>query len=168
MHMYYTGFDWLSDTEIDAIFPEEEAVPRDLRFHDWDEGAEQRALSVHDFSDWLVHGRHELEIAQALLGTWTTSLRGADCSSLGDFFERIVEDSREHSSHRDLDLGAGRLHACALASFVWRTCELDKCRLPQETEEERVEALAARIVEEVTTVAAYVSTWRSTGAMRKE
>ena len=144
MHMYYTGFDWLPDEEVDALFPED-AVPEDLPFRPWDEEEGSCSLTVHDFSDWLVHGRHELGCAQALLQAWTCGLRGADNATLADFFERILEECRDHQSQRDLSLQEGHLHCAALASFVWTHVSLDKAPLPQDSEEERLDALARQI-----------------------
>ena len=36
MHQYYREFEWLSDAEIENIFPQEDGVPPGLIMHDYD------------------------------------------------------------------------------------------------------------------------------------
>ncbi len=51
MHMYYTGFDWMKDAEIDEMFDGEDGVPDDLNFQDIDEHPDAASVSSH-FSEW--------------------------------------------------------------------------------------------------------------------
>jgi hypothetical protein len=63
LHMFYTGFDWLSDEEMHHEFPED-AVPKDLNFQDLDACDASNELTAEDFVDWLQEGHHSCDVAQ--------------------------------------------------------------------------------------------------------
>ena len=58
MHQYYRDFEWLSDAEIEHIFPQEDGVPPGLIMHDYDEEEAdgRKGLSASEFTDWLQEG----------------------------------------------------------------------------------------------------------------
>ena len=52
MHMYYTEFDWLDESEIDEVLPED-GFPSTLRVDDLDDETDVPALTKSVFQDWI-------------------------------------------------------------------------------------------------------------------
>ena len=46
------------------------------------------------FVDWLRKGRHDCEVAQALLRAWTANLAGRGNDSLEDLFDQLLAEAR--------------------------------------------------------------------------
>eukprot|EP00972_Heterocapsa_arctica_P099485 14679775-Heterocapsa_arctica.AAC.1 len=74
MHMYYTEFDWLPLNEIDAVLPED-GLPESLVIHDIDDTEASSSLTRAVFQDWIWEGRHDCNVAKALLTLWTRTLQ---------------------------------------------------------------------------------------------
>ena len=56
LHMYYTGFDQMTNLEIEEVFPEADGVPAGLNFKDLLDAADTAMLTKEDFESWLFHG----------------------------------------------------------------------------------------------------------------
>ena len=84
MHQYYTGFDILSTTQIEEVFPEDD-VPEGLHFEDVDETDSSEAFTETQFVQWLTEGRFDCDVAQTLLHTWTRFMKGTPNDVLSDF-----------------------------------------------------------------------------------
>ena len=46
------------------------------------------------FVDWLREGRHDCEVAQALLRAWTANLAARGNDSLEDLFDQLLAEAR--------------------------------------------------------------------------
>ena len=92
MHMYFEGFDWLSDDVLEEALPED-GVPDELNFNDLPEDIDHTSLTEQDFVDWMTEGQHDLDVARTLTYAWCYTLRGSDNDSLPDLFTRIVQDT---------------------------------------------------------------------------
>ena len=93
--MYYTDFERRDDHELAEIFPGEGgdgAVPAALNFQDLDENDYIPDFTPIVFQEWLSEGRHNCDIAQAVLHVWTHDLLGAACDSLHDFFTLLFDE----------------------------------------------------------------------------
>ena len=85
LHKWYTGFDWLSETEIEEAFPEDD-IPDGLHIETLEEeGPQEVSMNVDVFSCWLNEGRHDCEVAQILLHLWTHTLASSTHETLYDF-----------------------------------------------------------------------------------
>lgn len=89
LHMYYDAFDMRDEHEIESIFPED-AVPTQLNFQDLHEDYIVTELRFALFQDWLVEGKFNCDVAQALLHTWIHDMRGSDNDTLRDFFRSAL------------------------------------------------------------------------------
>ena len=76
LQMYFTDFDIRDDHELEHIF-EENAVPASLNFQDLDEADYVTELTPAVFQDWLAEGRHDCDVAQALLPAWAHDVQGS-------------------------------------------------------------------------------------------
>jgi hypothetical protein len=99
MHLYYSGFEWLAEDALEEALPED-GVPEGLNFQDVDEedaaagGLREAGLDRELFVDWLREGRHDCEVAQALLRAWTANLAGRGNDSLEDLFDQLLAEAR--------------------------------------------------------------------------
>ena len=75
MHKYYTGFDWLDQDTIDELLPDS-GIPETLKIEDLDDDALESGFTRAEFQDWLWEGRHDCDVAFAVLRLWTSTLRG--------------------------------------------------------------------------------------------
>ena len=82
--MYYTEFDWLEDDEIATVLPED-GLPPTLHIDDLDDEPPVAGMSKHEFQDWIWEGRHDCEVALAMLRMWVGALRGSGSDTIGDF-----------------------------------------------------------------------------------
>ena len=64
--MYYTEFDWLSDDDIEEVLPED-GLPSSLHIDDVDDEDDGPALTKSIFQDWVWEGRHDCDVAAAVL-----------------------------------------------------------------------------------------------------
>ena len=106
MHKWYTGFDWLSETEIEEAFPLD-AVPENIHIETLDETEATTAdMSVDVFTCWLNEGRHDCEVAQTLLHLWIHTLPASKHDTLYDFFQQLLAEYQcenvEHKSTNTL------------------------------------------------------------------
>ena len=90
MHKYYTGFDWLDDTTIDELLPES-GIPTTLKIEDLEDEDTNTGFSRTDFCDWLWEGRHDCDVAFAVLRLWTSTLRGSGNATLDELFDQFLE-----------------------------------------------------------------------------
>ena len=74
MHAYYTQCEWLPDDEIAEVLPED-GMPASLVIHDLEGDENTGGITKSDFQDWLWEGRHDCEVAVALLRFWLTTLK---------------------------------------------------------------------------------------------
>ena len=85
LHKWYTGFDWLSDADIEECFPLDD-VPEGLHIENLDETvATNTGMNVDIFTLWLNEGRHDCEVAQTLLHLWIHTLAASKHDTLYDF-----------------------------------------------------------------------------------
>ena len=102
--MYYTGYDWLSDTEIDDMLPEDD-VPEDLVVQASDLAENTQNFDGNTFVEWLNEGRHNCDVAHCLLLTWLHRLRGSDDASTMDLFRHLCQDeAAETRTQGDADV----------------------------------------------------------------
>ena len=162
LHAYYTDFDFMSDAELEEIFPEDD-VPEGLHMQDLDPENIQTELSAQDFEDWLSEGMHNCDVAQALMHHWLQTLHSTDQDCLPDFFQQLVAEA----SPDDADNTHGsepKLSLRYLAAFASRNCTFSFL-LPTDSEEARVEDIFERIREEMAMVQSYLTVWRSSGGV---
>ena len=86
--MYYTEFDWLSDEDIEEILPED-GLPSSLHIDDLDDEDDGPALTKNVFQDWIWEGRHDCDVAAAVLRMWVGALRGSGNDAIADFFVQV-------------------------------------------------------------------------------
>ena len=94
MHQYYTGFDTRTTAQIEEVFPEDD-VPEGLHFEDVEDFEHPDAFTENQFIEWLTEGRHDCEVAQALLHTWTRFLKGTPSDTLSDFYHDLLHEAEE-------------------------------------------------------------------------
>jgi hypothetical protein len=121
MHMYYDAFDMRDEHDIDLIFPED-AVPTQLNFKDLHEDDHVTEFRFSLFQDWLVEGKLNCDVAQALLHTWIHDMRGSDSDTLRDYFDQLFDD------YKSTILGdtppSETIPLLFLAAFVREHCSL--------------------------------------------
>ena len=102
MHKYYTGFDWLDDSTIDELLPEN-GIPDTLQIEDLADDGMAAGFSRTDFCDWLWEGRHDCDVAFAVLRLWTSTLRGSGNATLDELFDQFLEfvPSSDDTQSRD-------------------------------------------------------------------
>ena len=91
LHMYYDAFDLREDHEIETIFPED-GVPLLLNFQDLREDDFITEISFTQFEDWLIEGKFNCDVAQAMLHTWMHDMQGSTNETLRDFFDQLFDD----------------------------------------------------------------------------
>ena len=125
MHMYYSTCDWLSDSQMEAVFPDD-GVPADLHMETFDETDFPTSLCASDFVDWLREGRQDCEVAQALLRTWVATLALTDSDTLEDLFYALC--LQEQATHEVLHPPSGHsLSLSWLANFLLENCTFTFC-----------------------------------------
>ena len=90
MHKYYTGFDWLDQDTIDELLPDS-GIPETLKIEDLDDDALESGFTRAEFQDWLWEGRHDCDVAFAVLRLWTSTLRGNGNATLYELFDQFLE-----------------------------------------------------------------------------
>ena len=82
LNKWYTGFDWLSDVEIEEAIPEND-IPKGIHFETLDEDCVSNLVLNSDvFTCWLNEGRYSCNVAQTLLHLWTYTLSGSKHETL--------------------------------------------------------------------------------------
>ena len=166
MHQYYRDFEWLSDAEIEHIFPQEDGVPPGLIMHDYDEEEAdgRKGLTASEFTDWLQEGYYDCRIAQHLVHYWIQYLRGTDQDTPADLFASLLRDSQ----NADSEVQGNKAHVLpmtTLVEFLMNACkfsyEAQEMFLIDDVEDE----LAREIGREVHLTQAYLSTWRVSGTV---
>ena len=163
--MYYTEFDWLSDNAIEEVLPED-GLPSSLHIDDLDDEDDGPALTKSVFQDWIWEGRHDCDVAAAVLRMWVGALRGSGNDAIADFFvqlhgeyvDSLCEEERRvalEGKHLPVTFVAALLQRYGYVPFDTRHM----------TEQEVHDELCRRILEEIGSVQAYMSTWRSTTAV---
>ena len=166
MHQYYRDFDWLTDAEIERVFPDEDGVPPGLVMQEYDpeEVDARESVDAAEFTDWLVEGRHDCRLAQHLLQYWVHHLRGTDQDTPADLFAALLCESRGAEV-----VGEGEeTHALPLdflAAFLIDTCKFSFTALEQELVDDARDEVGHMIAQEVHVTQAYVSTWRPSGTV---
>ena len=160
MHAYYSSFEWLSDSQIEEVLPED-GCPTTLVVHELDEELESSNISRSQFQNWLWEGRHDCEIAMSLLRFWSTTLRGSANDTIADYYDQLVLEYQESRSADDKASGEAALPLTFLAKTLHKYG-----RAPFDTlgmsEVDVVDALTVHILEEIHAVQAYVNAWRGT------
>ena len=155
LHQYYVGFDFMSDEELTECFPED-GIPDDLNIQEVDTEEWATEFTAETFQDWLYEGRHNCEVAQALLHAWTrNNLRSSDNETIYDFYHGLLHELNLTCAKRTLPVAA-------LARFVLEHCSLP-FQLNAEHGEDQITEVAERISEEAATVSAYLHVWKATG-----
>ncbi len=162
LHMYYTDFGLRPKHELEEIF-DFDAVPAGLNFQDLDESDWLTELSSSVFQEWLTEGRHNCDVAQALLHTWTHHLQGSASDTLKDFFDQLFQ---EYAGTRFGETPPDpALPLRFLAEFVLEHCSL-AATLHATTDADKASEIVEFIAEEVAVVQAYTTAWRGTGAVK--
>ena len=168
MHIYYYGFERLSEQDIEEALPECD-VPETLNFQeiqDDDPEHEREEMAEDQFIDWLTEGKYDpnCEAATKLLTHWMRAWRATDSDTLQDFFRQIISEVFEYPLPADapehFQRSKNHLSLHDLIQFMAKHCfsEMDFPR-------EQLEAqLQQRLTQEFAMVAAYVRTWRGTAA----
>ena len=159
MHKYYTGFDWLDEDTIEELLPED-GVPDTLKIDDLDEKDFPSSLSRNDFQDWLWEGRHDCDVAFAILRLWISKLRGSGNATLNELYDQFLDmypSPELDEPHQEKLLPVAAI-ASALQNFESVPFEIAGMS-PQEIHD----ALCQQILEECASVNAYTASWRGTG-----
>ena len=90
-----------AEHEFEEVYPQDE-VPATLNFQDLQDTELVHELDVRTFEEWLSEGRHNCDIAQALLHVWTSTMRGSHDDTLHDFFTRCWKSSRSSLTRQTL------------------------------------------------------------------
>ena len=161
MHMYYDAFDMRDEHDIDVIFPED-AVPTQLNFQDLHEEDNVTEFPFTLFQDWLVEGKFNCDVAQAMLHTWIHDLRGNDSDTLRDFFDQLFEDYKKEI------LGdappSETIPLMFVAAFVREHCSLSSS-LTATSDADKASEIGELIADEVALVQAYTTVWRGSGTV---
>ena len=100
IHVIYTGFDWLSDLDIEETFPEDD-IPAGVHFETLDDDCNSNLdLTVDVFLCWLNEGRYNCDVAQDLLRLWTHTLSGSKHETLYDFFQNLLDEYKEETEDK--------------------------------------------------------------------
>ena len=161
LHLYYDAFDMRDTHEMQELFPED-AVPTQLNFQNLREEDTLHELRFHTFQDWLVEGKFNCDVAQAMLHTWIHDMRGSDSDTLRDFYDGLVADYTETFVGEYTPSEA--LPMPYLANFVKAHCSLS-AQVDADTDEDRTWAIAELIRDEVALVQAYTTAWRGSGTV---
>ena len=160
MHAYYSGFEWLSDQEIEEVLPED-GFPTTLVVHELDDEQESSSISRSQFQEWLWEGRHDCEVAMSVLRFWATTLRGSSNDTIADYYDQLVLEYQESCPTDDTVGCEGALPTAFLATTLHKYG-----RAPFDTvgmsHAEVVDTLTMHILEEIQAVQAYVNAWRGT------
>ncbi len=154
LHMYYTDFDLRPEHEVQDIFPEEDGVPAGLNFQDLDDAEWLTEFSPNVFQEWLTEGRHNCDVAQALLHAWTHTMQGSASDTLCDLFDQL---SRAYAEAHVAGAQPGSaLPLLFVARFVLDHCSLAAV-LHATADDEKAHEIAELIAEEVAVVQAYTT-----------
>ena len=159
--MYYTDFDLRPEHELEEIF-DFDAVPAVLNFQDLDESDWLTESPSSVFQEWLTEGRHNCDVAQALLHTWTHHLQGSASDTLKDFFDQLFQEYAETRFAETPPDPALPLRF--LAEFVLEHCSL-AATLHATTDDDKAHEIIELITKEVAVVQAYTTAWRGTGTV---
>ena len=163
LHAYYTDFDFMSDAELEEVFPEDD-VPAGLHMQDLDPENVQTELAAQDFEDWLSEGMHNCDVAQSLMHHWLQSLHTTDQACLHDFYHQLVAEASPDCGDHHKDSPETALSLQYLATFAVEHCTFSFLQ-PSDSEEERIRDIYERIREEVAMVQSYLTVWRSSGGV---
>ena len=97
MHKYYTRFEWLDAALIDELLPTN-GIPESLEINDLDDEEEAPGFTRADFEDWLWEGRHDSDVAFAVLRLWISTLRGNGNATLQELFDQLLEMHAEKAT----------------------------------------------------------------------
>ena len=170
LHKYYASCDWLNESEIDELLPEDD-IPDGLHFQDkeLDEEDDGNMLSRAHFREWLSEGKMNCDVAQVLLNFWLEDrAQSKHCDTIDDFFSSLVQQKCEEEK-----LTAAAVETDDTLTFQWlATFVASNCILPYAATGECVENLipdlVQRIRDEVIGVQAYINVWRASGTIEKQ
>ena len=161
LHMYYDAFDMRDDYELETIFPED-AVPTQLNFQDLNEDDLVTELPFPLFQDWLIEGKFNCDVAQAMLHTWMHDMRGSDKDTLRDFFDQLLDEYAQ-TFHGEFP-PTEALPILFVCAFVREHCSLST-PLEATSDEDKTAEIAEFIADEIALVQAYTTTWRGSGTL---
>ena len=161
LHLFYDGVDLRADHEIEEVFAQDE-VPAGLHFRDLEETELVHELDLRTFEEWLAEGRHNCDIAQAVLHAWTSTLRGSQDDTLHDLFSTLVAEFA--AAKDDPDAGRSNMHLLDLSRWVLAHCQFASV-LHAANAEDRASEIAEWIAEEIAVVSAYTSVWRGSSTL---
>ncbi len=145
----------MSDEELAEYLPDD-GIPEGLNIQDVDTEDWATEFTAEAFQDWLYEGRHNCDVAQALLHAWThNNLRSSDNDTIYDFFHGLLHELNLTGKRHSLPL-------MALAQFVLDNCSLS-FQLQADNDGDRITEVAERIAEEAAMVSAYLNVWKGTG-----
>ena len=119
-----------------------------------------------DFKDWLQEGKSDCDVAQCLLLTWVRVLSHNDNETVGDLFSHLASEefaatARANEATPEPETADEEtLGVRFLANFVRQNCVLT-FHTSAKDEDDVIDELAMRILEEVASVHAYVDSWRA-------
>ena len=161
LHLFYDGVDLRADHEIEEVFAQDE-VPAGLHFRDLEETELVHELDLRTFEEWLTEGRHNCDIAQAVLHAWTSTLRGSQDDTLHDLFSTLVAEFA--AAKDDPDAGRSNMQLLDLSRWVLAHCQFTSV-LKAANAEDRASEIAEWIAEEIAVVSAYTSVWRGSSTL---
>ena len=102
--MYYTEFDWLTQDDIEEALPED-GLPPSLVVQELENERELTGLTRPVFQDWLREGRHDCEMALAVLRYWNFGQRGGSHDTEADLFDQLFIEYVETLPNEQRDAG---------------------------------------------------------------
>ena len=162
--MYYTEFGWLDEADIAEVLPED-GVPTSQHIDDLDAETEAPSLTNKSFQDWIWEGRHDCDVAAAILRMWVGALRASGNDTIADVFVQLREEYLEGLGDEERCAAAGShdVPVTFIAHVLQRYGQFPFVIRQLAAEEVRDE-LRCRILEELASVQAYMSTWTGTSA----
>ena len=156
LNKWYTGFDWLSDLEIEQNFPEDD-LPDGIHFETLEEDTDRSLVFTVDiFLCWLTEGRYNCNVAQHFLRLWTHDLSGSRHETMYDFFHNLLDEYKEELDDNSVTTFpvmwlARKIQDLGNLAFAVRGSS------PEEIQQD----IAQAICSEVAAVQAYCRTWQS-------
>ena len=137
-------------------------MPATLNFRDLQDTDLVHELDVRTFEEWLSEGRHNCDIAQAVLHAWTSTMRGSHDDTLHDLFHSLLEEFAVEPESPDA--AHANMPLLPLARWVLKHCQFAGV-LHAPTEVDKANEIAEWIAEEVAIVTAYTSAWRGSSTL---
>ena len=165
MHFYYSEIgQW--DEDVITQLPEHD-VPKDLHIQDLDGQRDDENIDEGIFQTWMIEGRHDCEIANALLSLWITAWRQHDAETHFDLYAKIRNYIKEEEAEREDSesmLTNGNLNPLCIAYLLEQLDRIPETLKRADFHDQR-DTLLSQILFELDAVRSYVDAWGSTATM---